>query len=98
MDNDRSQWLDGHLQHPPRQLYINRLIDLFIRKDILPQDLFIRDLIWISDGIPVAGGSFADVYKVHYRNQEVAIKRFRAFLSNHDQEKLYKVLLLSTSF
>lgn len=44
-----------------------------------------------NDDTPVAGGSFADVFRGVYSGQDVAVKRFRVFLPSDCKKKLYKV-------
>lgn len=57
----------------------------------LPTTLFITGVKMDAMASPVAGGSFADVYRGSYQGHDVAIKRIRVFLSNDDTNKLYKV-------
>jgi predicted unusual protein kinase regulating ubiquinone biosynthesis (AarF/ABC1/UbiB family) len=61
----------------------------------LPTTLFITGVKIDAAATPVAGGSFADVYRGAYQGRDVAIKRIRVFLSNDDTNKLYKVCYMS---
>jgi hypothetical protein len=45
---------------------------------------------------PVAGGSFADVYRGSYRGQDVAIKHVRLFLRRDESKKLFKVICVNS--
>jgi hypothetical protein len=90
------QWLDtSDIYHPDRQLQIKRLVDYATRHDgsiNLPHGLLINGVRIEGAGAPIAGGSFADVFVGVYRDQSVAVKRFRAFPSDTDEkDKVYTV-------
>lgn len=61
--------------------------------DHLPTTLFVSGVRLDPTQGPVAGGSFADVYRGHYRGQDVAIKRSRIFLPDDKMNKLSKACL-----
>jgi hypothetical protein len=86
------KWLDNNPRHADRRAYIKQLVDLS-NEGYLPTSLFIDGLQIAGEGIPVAGGSFSDVFKGTYGTQEVAIKRFRFFFHTTElgKDKLYKV-------
>lgn len=65
--------------------------------DTIPSALFIDSVRMIDADTPVAGGSFADVFRGVYQGRDVAVKRFRVFSSTDGRNKLYKVHHLSQS-
>jgi hypothetical protein len=87
---DALKWLDQNIDHPDRQARIIKLINYATQREgNLPPSLFIHGVCLENSDIPVAGGNFADVFSGIYHGQQVAVKRFRAFLSGDDKIKLY---------
>jgi serine/threonine protein kinase len=81
-----------NIDHPLRQSMIHRLLSLSSEdNEKIPSALFIRSVLMKNDDAPVAGGSFADVFRGTYLGQDVAVKRFRVFLPSDCKKKLYKV-------
>jgi hypothetical protein len=71
-----------------------RLIENLSRAfDRLPSSLLIEGEVTDRDTYPICGGGYADVYRAHYMDQPVALKRLRVFI--HGQEEASKVRSVS---
>ncbi|KAF9269180.1 kinase-like protein [Marasmius fiardii PR-910] len=67
------------------------LVKLSESQDILPACLFIKG-VKRQDLEAFYGGTFGDIYRARYRNEDVALKRIRVFQNTTDRHKIVRGL------
>ena len=66
------------------------LVKLSEAQDILPACLFIKG-VKRRDSEAFYGGTFGDIYRATFRNEDVALKRVRVFQNTTDRRKIIRV-------